>query len=828
MKKIIIQYLKTAWYNILHNKGYAIFCFAGTALTFIFVVLVLQLVYIFASNYPPISNADRIIRLDAFQDTGGKELGNEIHVTGANSLLENLKVFDNISLYHYNYINMSANGRLHSVMAGFVNADFWKIYDFDFLYGRSFTKEECINQRPAVVITENMSQTLFNTKNGVGKKITFQSREYEVGGVVKDISLYSSPTREPCTVWAPYVFDKFIPNMNPKYVVDVLAPSSMSIHDAKENVFRAVNHYFENKNIKVDFPLQKVKTLKEARVTEERNMFQYGGMIALFLFLLIPALNILSLGNAHTNNRAEEIAIRRAFGAGRLSSFLQIMTENLLLVVAGSIAGLFLAVPAMKTIQQLIIGDAATMENLSLVGQIDYVVIFAGVLPAMLVFSLLSGGLPAYLISKRNIAEVLKGNLDGQYGGLYGNTASGTQDSIREKRFKTRPVLKMVWNQRRSYSWIFTEQVLVTVILMLLAVSVLELYKKYKTPGMLNVEDTFIVGCVPGNNVTPEEWNSSLKSMNVVLENLKKLPYVKAITVGFNLAPYQRDEESYAHQIRMDSIRIDDKRFLAIYKFSDEFGISVLNVKMEEGAWFENKALPDGSLPCVITRQFADKAGWTTAVGKKISFGPRFFTVTGVATGLKQEPFKPSPVAIVVPSFVNRDMIFENLARIKPGMEVEFTEAFFKEFRRLVSSENIESFLGYMPSMERMWVFQSILPIVLQGIPTLFLFIFAFIGTFGLYWMISQKRMKEFALRIAVGSTKKRLMNIVISESLLITCVAVLPALLLSFFIYDYTIVHVIAISVTVLVMLLFAVVSAWYPAWTASRVNPAETLQYE
>jgi ABC-type antimicrobial peptide transport system permease subunit len=409
MRKIISQYLKTAWYNILHNKGYAIFCFAGTTLTFIFVVLVLQLVYIFTSNYPPMSNADRIIRLDAFQDTGGKKLGAEIQVTGANVVMENLKEFESISLYHYNYIGIDINGQLYPSFTGFVNADFWKLYDFDFLYGRPFTKEECINRKPAVVITESMSQAFFNTKDGVGKKITLQSKEYEISGVVKDISYYSSPTEEQCTVWAPYVFDKFTPHGTYKYVIDVLVPSFMSMHDAKEKISRAVNYYFETKNIKIDYSPQKAKTMKESRVTKENDMFQYGGMIALFLFLLIPALNILSLGNAHTNNQAEEIAIRRAFGAGRLSSFLQIMSENLLLVVAGSIAGLLLAVPVMDTIQQLIIGDAATMENLSLVGQIDYVVIFAGVLPAMLVFSLLSGGLPAYLISKRNIAQVLKG-----------------------------------------------------------------------------------------------------------------------------------------------------------------------------------------------------------------------------------------------------------------------------------------------------------------------------------------------------------------------------------------------------------------------------------
>ncbi|MDR1593775.1 MAG: ABC transporter permease [Prevotellaceae bacterium] len=408
MKKIISQYLKTAWYNILHNKGYCIFYFSGTALTFIFVVLVLQLVYIFTRNYPPMTNADRIIRLEFIQGTK-ENTRYGIYTGNVNALLENLKAFDNISLYHYNHLSIKANERYYPTFTGFINADFWKIYDFDFLYGRPFTKEDCINRKPVIVITESMSQSYFNTKNGVGKKVTFQSREYEVCGVVKNISYYSSPTEENSTAWAPYVFDKFIPHGAPLYIVDVLAPPSMSMSEAKEIVSRAVNYYFDGQNLKVDFSPQKVKTLKELRATTgERDLFQYGGMIALFLFLLIPALNILSLGNANTSNRAEEIAIRRAFGAGRLLSFLQIMSENLLLVVAGSVTGLLLAVNVMNAVQQLITKDS-TMENLSIIGHIDYVVIFAGVLPAMLVFSLLSGGLPAYLISKCNIASVLKG-----------------------------------------------------------------------------------------------------------------------------------------------------------------------------------------------------------------------------------------------------------------------------------------------------------------------------------------------------------------------------------------------------------------------------------
>jgi hypothetical protein len=392
-------------------------------------------------------------------------------------------------------------------------------------------------------------------------------------------------------------------------------------------------------------------------------------------------------------------------------------------------------------------------------------------------------------------------------------------------------ILKMLWNQRRSHYGIFTEQLLVTVILMLAIVSLSETVKKYKTPGMPDVENTFSVGYMFGADVPQEVKENTQQSMDVLLENLKKWSCVKAVTRGFMMAPYLRNDHFYT-QMSSDSIRIDDKQFLAVLKFSDEFGASVLDVEMEEGAWMENKALPDGSVPVVITRQFADKAGWLTSTGKQITYMSNVHTVTGVAAGMKQEPFVPSPVAMVLPRYVNPNnaMISENMVKIKPGSESEFIDAYNKEFERLISNKDymIEPLLSNLQSLKNVWVTFSILGIVLQGIPTIFLFIFAFIGTFGLYWMTSRKRMKEFALRLAIGSAKRQLMFLVIGESLLITAIAIFPALALSFFIYEYTAVHVIAISITVAVMLLFSVISAWYPAWKVSRVNPAEALQYE
>jgi hypothetical protein len=392
-----------------------------------------------------------------------------------------------------------------------------------------------------------------------------------------------------------------------------------------------------------------------------------------------------------------------------------------------------------------------------------------------------------------------------------------------------RQVLKILWKQRRSRSGIFTEQLLVTIVLMIALVSVADLVKKYKTDGLLNVENLVWFTCMT-QWIPPEKSSEIHKNIDIIIERLRKTPFVESITRASNLAPYMRPDQFYSHL--SDSIHIDDKHFSAVIKVADEFGATVFKPHMKEGMWFENHELPDGSSPVVITRQFADKAGWIHGTGKNFTLNGRNFTVTGTVVGLKQESFTPSPVAIVIPYYLRhlyRSGIFaENIARVKSGMEQEFIDAFYNEYQRLISDERVEPIVNNMQSMQGAAISLSIIEIVLQSILTLFLFLFAFIGTFGLYWMISRKRLKEFALRIALGSDKTQLVSILIIEGLIVTTMAVIPALVLSFFIYEYTLMHVVAVSITILVMLLFSFVSACYPAWQVARVNPAEALQYE
>ena len=132
-------------------------------------------------------------------------------------------------------------------------------------------------------------------------------------------------------------------------------------------------------------------------------------------------------------------------------------------------------------------------------------------------------------------------------------------------------------------------------------------------------------------------------------------------------------------------------------------------------------------------------------------------------------------------------------------------------------------------SLESLKVTTMLSDIVNMGamiIPVLFLLVFTFIGTFGLFWLYSSKRRKEFALRIVVGATPRELYRFVVSESLLLSVLALLPGMVLFCFVYPFDPVHLSALGCACLVMILFSVFSAWWPAYKVARMNPVEVMR--
>jgi putative ABC transport system permease protein len=124
--------------------------------------------------------------------------------------------------------------------------------------------------------------------------------------------------------------------------------------------------------------------------------------IVLFLFMLLPTINLVNINSSRIMERSSEIAVRKAFGASSGTLAIQFIVENLILTFLGGIIGVTLS-----AIVLWVFNNSQLIPNAAL--QINFLVL-AATLGACLVFGLLSGVYPAWRMSRLQVVTALKSN----------------------------------------------------------------------------------------------------------------------------------------------------------------------------------------------------------------------------------------------------------------------------------------------------------------------------------------------------------------------------------------------------------------------------------
>ena len=119
------------------------------------------------------------------------------------------------------------------------------------------------------------------------------------------------------------------------------------------------------------------------------------------LFMMLPALNLITLNLSRILERAPEIGVRRAFGAPRHALVLQFVTENVILTLIGGAIAFVLAV---IVIRQL----GGTMPGIDANLAVNWRVFAYGMLVAIF-FGILSGAYPAWKMSRLDVVNALRG-----------------------------------------------------------------------------------------------------------------------------------------------------------------------------------------------------------------------------------------------------------------------------------------------------------------------------------------------------------------------------------------------------------------------------------
>lgn len=307
----------------------------------------------------------------------------------------------------------------------YADPDFFTTFTFPLIRGEA---EQLLNAPNQITLSESLAAKLFGTdweqQDVLGKTITVGDDQlFSVSGIFQDVPSHSSLQFEYVVSLDKYLSDHpwYEDNWgNFQFISYVLLTPQTDVEAFNQKIADTYQRYTQGM-----FPGRENRQssvflhafLDKHLYSDFENGRSAGGLIqyvrifsmVAIIVLLLASINFVNLTTAKSQQRAKEIGVRKAIGAGRLSLVLQFLGEAFLLTIVATLLALLLAyllLPLFNTIT----GKALLLSSVP--GSLGWV------LPLMvLLTSFLAGAYPAFYLSSLRTVSIIRGSMKFGSGG---------------------------------------------------------------------------------------------------------------------------------------------------------------------------------------------------------------------------------------------------------------------------------------------------------------------------------------------------------------------------------------------------------------------------
>ena len=725
--------------------------------------------------------------------------------------------FQFLSAVAWDTVTLTGSGRPEELNVQRVSASYFKALGVNATLGRTFApSEDQVGNDQEVVLSNRIWQSRFGgDPKVIGRNITLDSKNYTIIGVLPANSTFD---RTWAVMWLPLAFSPA--NMTRNYhwlsaiarlELGVTLKQARAQMDTTEARIAAL-YPDSNKGwgVTVDPYIDQV-------VQPQLRRSLWVLLAAVGAVLLIGYSNIANLTLARGADREHEIAIRSALGASRLRLIRQLLTENTSLGILGGVAGLAVGNALMPGIKLWLPPDMLPPE--ANVGM-DY---------GVLVFTMVIGILTVILFG---LAPALSGTRPDLAGSLKegGRTTAGlTWHRVRTALVVAEVAVSFVllagagllirsFNRLASINpGVDTTNVLA----MDLPMPLTEFTSSTTLTNYLT-EITENVRSVPGvrnasitDRPPMEGWANGA---GFLIEGRRYLPYPQRPVCGFKVVG-----PSYFHTVGM---RLLEGRGLEESDVADAPPVTVINETMAK-TYFKGED-PIGK--SILIRQLVfGKHDRGPEIPWQVVGVVKDEKVGGKVWGLEED------LAVIYVTFYQSPGTYSSLvvrAAMNPLVLSRSIEQAIWKVNKDQAVANVETLEEIKTQSVASARLRTVLLAIFAGIAVLL----AAVGIYGVVSYSVAQRVREMAVRLALGSSPGDLLKLVIGKAMLMVLVglalggvaALALTRVLASLLYDTSPTDPVTYVAAGALLAAVALLACYFPASRVTKVDPLTILRYE